>query len=358
MLTIEHKYDLPNWEPIADFKMEDVLFFDIETTGFSPDVSSIYLIGCLFYRDDNFYLKQWFADDYISEESILHEFFHFLESYQVLVHYNGTGFDLPYITKKCKEHHLPYTFDHVVSFDLYKKISHLKTILSLTNLKQKTMEEFTGLHRHDPYNGGELIKVYSQYIQNHLMSKPCDDLKDMLLLHNAEDLSGLSYITRMLRYDRFLQGDFTILDASQEESCCIITVRPNASLPSPLTIHAPFYALTTQEDDEITIKISILSSTVKYFYTNYKDYFYLPKEDTAIHKSVASYVDKAYRQKAKASNCYTKKTGRFLPQETELFTPSFLTDYKETPFYFELTESFLTDFVKLKDYVISLLSRI
>ena len=41
--------------------------------------------------------------------------------------------------------------------------------------------------------------------------------------------------------------------------------------------------------------------TLKYFYDNYKDYFYLPKEDTAIHKSVATYVDKDFRQKAKTA---------------------------------------------------------
>ena len=33
----------------------------------------------------------------------------------------------------------------------------------------------------------------------------------------------------------------------------------------------------------------------------------------AIHKSVGIYVDASRRKKASAANCYTKKTGTFLP---------------------------------------------
>lgn len=49
---------------------EDFLFFDIETTGFSPKTSALYLIGVLYYQKDNWYLKQWFANDYNSEKEL------------------------------------------------------------------------------------------------------------------------------------------------------------------------------------------------------------------------------------------------------------------------------------------------
>ena len=52
---------------------------------------------------------------------------------------------------------------------------------------------------------------------------------------------------------------------------------------------------------------------LKHFYKDYHNYYYLPKEDRAIHKSVGCYVERQYRRTAKASTCYVKKEGIFLP---------------------------------------------
>ena len=60
-------------------------------------------------------------------------------------------------------------------------------------------------------------------------------------------------------------------------------------------------------DNEGKLRVPIYEEEMKYFYSNYKDYYYLPQEDIAIHKSVASFVDKEFRQQALASNCYTRK---------------------------------------------------
>ena len=61
----------------------------------------------------------------------------------------------------------------------------------------------------------------------------------------------------------------------------------------------------------------------------------------AIHKSVASYVDKEFRKKATASNCYTKKDAIFVPQYETLITPFFKESNKDKLSYFELTLEFL-----------------
>ena len=88
------------------YPKEDLLFFDIETTGFSAKTSALYLIGVLFYTNDHWNTLQWFADDYQSEEALLKAFFSFIKSFQCLIHFNGTGFDIPFIEKKCKQHKL------------------------------------------------------------------------------------------------------------------------------------------------------------------------------------------------------------------------------------------------------------
>ena len=41
---------------------EDAFFFDIETTGFSPAYTFLYLIGCAHRVGDNFIITQYFAE--------------------------------------------------------------------------------------------------------------------------------------------------------------------------------------------------------------------------------------------------------------------------------------------------------
>ena len=60
---------------------------------------------------------------------------------------------------------------------------------------------------------------------------------------------------------------------------------------------------------QFQITTSIMKKGTDYL----KEYFYLPAEDTAVHKSVASYVDKEFRQKATKDTCYIKQNGDFLP---------------------------------------------
>lgn len=85
-------------------------------------------------------------------------------------------------------------------------------------------------------------------------------------------------------------------------------------------------------------EIPIYDEELKYFYSNYHDYYYLPAEDVALHKSVAGFVDKAYRIPASAANCYTRKMSAYLPQWDVVFEPFFKRDYKGREYYFELTD--------------------
>ena len=89
------------------------------------------------------------------------------------------------------------------------------------------------------------------------------------------------------------------------------------------------------------LRIRLFEGTLKFFFDHPEDYYYLPAEDMAIHKSVASYVDKEFRKKATASNCYTKKDAIFVPQYETLITPFFKESNKDKLSYFELTLEFL-----------------
>ena len=99
----------------------DFIFFDIETTGFSGDTSQLYLIGCVYHDGFGWKLIQWFADSPQGERELLDAFFSFLSRFKTLVHFNGDGFDIPYLLKCCRRLGLPYTFDSIASVDIYKK---------------------------------------------------------------------------------------------------------------------------------------------------------------------------------------------------------------------------------------------
>lgn len=105
--------------------------------------------------------------------------------------------------------------------------------------------------------------------------------------------------------------------------------------------------------NRVQLVIPIANEALKYFFPNWKDYYYLPLEDIAVPKSIASYVDKDQRQQAKAATCYTKKAALFLPQFSRDFkNPAFYQNYGDKISYFEYSdtlfenEEFLAGYVK------------
>lgn len=351
MITTEKNITLPDTYPLHHLgTLEKLLFFDIETTGLSGDYSSLYLVGCTYYRNSSWHLIQWFADTADSEESLLTSFFHFLKGFDTVIHYNGDGFDIPYLLKRCHALHLPYDFSQVISVDLYRRIRPYKKLLNLENVKQKSIERFLGVNREDRYSGGELIQVYEDYLQTHE-----DSLYDMLMLHNREDLEGMPLILPILNYPDFLEHEFTLEDASVETSSTL-----TLSLKSPCEIPVPFRGSTDlfsaeAHNHHLHLDIRLYDGTLKYFYPDYRDYYYLIYEDTAVHKSIGEYVDRSARKKATAQTCYTKKSGLFLPQPVPLWEPVLKKQYRDKITYVEYTPVLFENVQALNRYIRSLL---
>lgn len=330
--------------------LADTVIFDIETTGFSPKSTHLYLIGAIYAKDGQIMLKQWFAENYMSESSVLCSFFEFIKPFRRISGYNISGFDIPYLLSKCISYNLPYNFDNMECIDLLREIKQISKLLKLPDLKQKSIENFLGITRKDRYSGGELITVYENYRQN-----PSEDAMHLLLLHNADDIRGLLGILPMRAYLQIANQNYTIDSLSINR---VNEITQEAVFALKLPVRVPervscgfdaFYM--TCFNDTLKIRCRIYSGELKYFYQNYKDYYYLPVEDRAMHKSVAFYVDKDFRTKAKASNCYSKKTGMFLPQSEEIISPYFKIDYYDKVMYFELTEEFRGDTQAQKQYI-------
>lgn len=335
---LQPEYDIENLS-----EKSEILFLDIETTGLTAKNTNLYIIGCVYYKDDKWYSIQWFAENYEEELQLLTAFIEFAKNYKFLIHYNGNNFDIPYLIQKCEQFGLENIFDSFTGIDIYKRAYACKDILPIADLKQKTVEDFIGIERTDTYSGRELISTYHNYV----CEKKESDLND-LLLHNEEDLKGMLKIISVLAYNDIFNRSVRVLkaqanyykdDAQKKRQEIILRLKLSSALPKPVSFKA-LGCYFSGESNNASLRIPLYEEELKYYYSNYKNYYYLPAEDIAIHKSVATFVDKAHRIQATAANCYTRKQSLFLPQWNLLFTPFFKRDYKSKEIFFELTDDF------------------
>ena len=345
MKTINHFYE--NLEPLKSLTSkalkDDILFFDIETTGLSKVKNHIYLIGCGYYTDKGLNIIQWFAENENEEVLVINEFLGFSSSFKSLVNYNGKTFDIPFTTERAKKYGL--SFPEFESIDIYNAVKPLKKILSLSDTTQKTVEAFLGIKRTDKYNGGELIYVYQKYVKNALMiNSRSVEIKssspefqnviseqeinfDKLILHNLEDVLNMHYISEITAYSELIDtkvsfssyeiNNYTDYYGNTKEE---LIIYGEHTLNLPKTIKSFYsdesglsYLLIISDNGNISVRLPIVKKCLKYFISNYKDYYYLINEDICVYKTMASGVSKENRKNATKENCYTKYNGCFVP---------------------------------------------
>lgn len=368
------------------YPLEKCLFFDIETTGLSPRASSIYLIGALYYisADGHWEMIQWFADKHRDEEEIICNFLAMLEQYDYLYHFNGKTFDIPYLLHKCNKYQIEQSAhastilrdsEGLYSIDILAQIRPLKKLLGIPKASQIELERWLGINRKDSYNGGELIPIYSQYIQDQLLHpEHAPELEALLLLHNHDDMEGMLSVCQIMNYRHLLEGSseeknhiqITALSYQDDAKRLCISFQHPAKLPKKVCIHKKY---PVSQDTEVLsmsdictlvleaecgdLEVPLIQTELKYFLPNPKDYYYLPAEDQAVHKSIAAFVETSHRKKATASNCYLRRSGKFLPslqpyskQEkhpqvtgaSSTQSPLFLQNYRDKLCFYQLPE--------------------
>ena len=259
---------------------EDVLFFDIETTGLSARSAGLYLIGVLTYTPEaagHWTLLQYFCEDVADEPAVLQAFFELLCTKKILISYNGDGFDIPFLCHMVEQYglHAPrpyhstsprdrvdcldtdssafadtrplYSFDTVESFDLFKKFRPLKRLLGLPDLKLKSCERFLGIDREDRFTGGELIEVYFEWQKTKTPA-----LLDTLLLHNAEDIANLPNLLPLLRYRSLPHSDFQLRahECLQDGGTPLVHLSFTLLSPMSPSAHAPAENGTREATDD------------------------------------------------------------------------------------------------------------
>ena len=329
-----------------NISLEDTLLYDIETTGLNPKSSQLYLLGILLFHKENIELIQYFAESVLDEEEILEQFFQLCQTKKVLISFNGEGFDNRFIETMAKSYGKLPLHLNLKQLDLFKLIRKRKKFYGLESCSLKSCERFLGIYREDRCSGGELISVYQDYLQNKNSEK-----KNLLLLHNREDIQNLPALFSFLAYENIFQGNVHFQRAellardeiikkncsNQSESTLEIEhleleERQNSrtseklclkfslplSIPVPLTLTPKNFLLEIKETS-LCLTVPLYQGELCYFFKDYKDYEFIPSEDRVVHKSLAAIYPKEMREKAKASTAYQKMKTSFLPifQEKE-----------------------------------------
>ncbi len=326
MLIKRHSFPSRSIPDTPDFKAN--VFLDIETTGFHRTKSIIYLIGCGVICEKTMEITQWFNNDGKSEGEMLlafltycHDLCQGIFSDLNLITFNGERFDLPFLAKHFALHEISdKELKGANSTDLYRNLLPFQKAFGLEKGKQKNWERFMGIDRKDRYDGGQLIRLYKQYLTG-----PEESLLHILLLHNYEDILGMGEISALFAYQKLFQSEWTVKDvlpltsidvpslASKEEQegvrlLCLLPF----PLPVPFFIFQEDYAIEGKED-QLIITICCKETVMKHYYKDYHNYYYLPQEDYAVHKSIGCYVDRQNRQNATAATCYSRLEGIFFP---------------------------------------------
>ena len=312
-------------------------FYDIETTGLCWRSSHIYLIGILFSGEDGWTLRQWFLDRPFTEKEMLEDVADFLIRLDpaVLADYNGSTFDRPYLRHKYAFYHLPVPAPlseerAQCQTDILRCLRHLKNRLPVTSLKLQDVEKILRTGRKDSSSGKDLIEVYYLYLQN-----GDTDLLEQLFLHNHDDILGLLPAASLLSFSEFWRGGFCISSMEKCQQVIHFELKPDCCVPLEFSLESLQSfgeEKETEHSDQVSCHLLFQNSTVvlsvpvltgerRLFFPDPQNYYYLPDEDQAVHKSVGTFIDPSHRTQASASTCYRRVPGRFVPVPGNLVIP-------------------------------------
>lgn len=187
---------------LTDFRFEDFLFLDTETTGLYGAGTIAFMVGVAFYASDQaghqvFVVRQYFLRDHGDEPAMLHLLSELLVERPALVTFNGRSFDLPLLETR----YLMNRLDNVIG-DLLER-PHIDLLpparrlwrsrigsCSLNSLEQNLL----GLQRNsEDVPGWAIPGLYMDYLRT-------GDARDLLRVfyHNRIDLLSMVTLTRRI----------------------------------------------------------------------------------------------------------------------------------------------------------------
>ncbi len=173
----------------------EVCFLDIETTGLVPS-TYVFLCGLLFMEGTELVVEQPFARDYSEERGMLLYLREVMERYSMVVTYNGTNFDIPFVKTRMAVARI----DDAAAFQHVDLLEPARKVFSdtLVNCKLETVERhLRGFGRSGDIPSDEIPDAYHEFVRT-------GNARDIgkILYHNRMDLLAMVYLVNHLAHDR------------------------------------------------------------------------------------------------------------------------------------------------------------
>ncbi|NLY89001.1 MAG: hypothetical protein GX085_05205 [Firmicutes bacterium] len=178
-------------ELIGFFSRPEIVFIDLETTGFSPS-NPLFLVGLLFFTGERPRLLQLLARDYSEEEAVLEAAGRLLSRFKVAVSYNGRSFDFPYLAARMRFFGLPpVKIPHHLDL-VYQTRRFFRRRLPDCRLRT-TARYLLAREEPDGIPGSAVPAAYHSFIATGETA-----LMREILRHNREDLLVLAQLVKVI----------------------------------------------------------------------------------------------------------------------------------------------------------------
>jgi hypothetical protein len=191
--------------------MEEMLFFDTETTGLGVGAGNVpFMVGIGFYSHEQFIVEQLFIRNPSEELAMLSYLQEKLNRYTYIVSYNGRTFDWPILKNRYVLNRLEFDDSELYHMDfLYPSRSLWRNTLPSCRLS-KVEEERLGFLRKDDVPGSMAPELYFLY----LAEKDVRVLKGVFI-HNEHDIVTMAVLA--IHLGRVLGGEISFEKMSGEE---------------------------------------------------------------------------------------------------------------------------------------------
>ncbi|HSB05502.1 MAG TPA: ribonuclease H-like domain-containing protein, partial [Thermodesulfobacteriota bacterium] len=153
-------------ERLKDLDLQKTLFLDTETTGLTGGTGTfVFMVGLGFFCEGGFVIHQIFMRDYSEEKACLFLLNQFLESFQVLVTFNGRHYDIPLLETRFILSRINSRIREMPNFDLLFPSRKIWKG-AYENCRLVTLEsKLLGLGREDDVPSEWIPQLYFEYIQ-------------------------------------------------------------------------------------------------------------------------------------------------------------------------------------------------
>ena len=172
------------------------LFLDLETTGLAGGAGTYaFLVGCGWYEDEIFRVRQWLLSSFVAERALLTDVGSLAATAGYLVTYNGRTFDVPLLETRCLLQRIPALFTERRHLDLLHPARRFwredeagggQSGCRLTALEARVC----GYTRRGDVPGSDIPQRYFDFVRT---GRPA--LLGDVLEHNRLDLLSLALLT-------------------------------------------------------------------------------------------------------------------------------------------------------------------